>query len=313
MMSTLLDPSPGNSRLYKVCLRLLCDAQNSDGGWGGRMGAHSAVEPTAWALIALSVGQQDQESQARSERAKAWLLSTQLADGSWPASPRQSKGCWVTAPAAWALSLHPGTSEQWTRSTDWFCRELPREGSRWWRFKRWWSGGHPSVTQNLALVGWSWTPGTSSWVEPTAYTLLFLQATGIADQPSIAKRVRNAEAMLRDRMCPGGGWNCGNPSVYGVAGQPQILTTAWALLALRQHPDHPVNQQSLAWLEKNWQKARGPASLAITRLCLSAYRRDVSGIELLLLECFETNQFLDSVYTTAWCALALHHEADWLR
>ena len=28
--------------------------------------------------------------------------------------------------------------------------------------------------------------------------------------------------MLYDRMCPGGGWNCGNPKVYGVAGEPLV-------------------------------------------------------------------------------------------
>src|ERR1700688_352323 len=53
---------------------------------------------------------------------------------------------------------------------------------------------------------------------------------------------------------PSRGRNCGNPEVYGVAGEPLVIPTTWALLALRQYAKRRENIQSLAWLEKNFGK-----------------------------------------------------------
>lgn len=75
------------------------------------------------------------------------------------------------------------------------------------------------VRQDSRLRGWNWTPGTASWVEPTAHALLLLRMLPPETLPSPAARGRQlAEQMLFDRMCPGGGWNSGNPLIYGVAG-----------------------------------------------------------------------------------------------
>src|SRR5438876_464221 len=94
--------------------------------------------------------------------------------------------------------------------------------------------------------GWGFHPGSSSRVEPTSFALLALEQAPKDLLPAAAARRRQlAESLLRDRMCPGGGWNCGNPRVYGVAGEPLVLPTAWALLALRAHPERPENVMSL--------------------------------------------------------------------
>ena len=42
------------STLSNDCLSLLESLQNADGGWGFHAGEHSRVEPTDWALRALS-------------------------------------------------------------------------------------------------------------------------------------------------------------------------------------------------------------------------------------------------------------------
>ena len=66
------------------------------------------------------------------------------------------------------------------------------------------------------LVGWPWVAGTHSWVEPTAMALLALGREGLAGHP----RAREGVRVLRDRAIPGGGWNLGNPVVFGTPLRP---------------------------------------------------------------------------------------------
>ena len=99
----------------------------------------------------------------------------------------------------------------------------------------------------MSYRGWGWTPGTSSWVEPTSFALLALERSRSrrSCHPTANRRRELATAMLYDRMCPGGGWNCGNPRVYGVAGEPLVVPTVWALLALRAQSARRENTESL--------------------------------------------------------------------
>ncbi len=85
--------SSGNF-LAEICLPFLKSAQNADGGWGFRTGAESRVEPTAWAILALAGLDSQAEIVSGGLR---FLRSTQLPDGSWPASPGQTVGCWATS------------------------------------------------------------------------------------------------------------------------------------------------------------------------------------------------------------------------
>ena len=119
-------------------------------------------------------------------------------------------------------------------------RERPADSRAWRRFLRrfWVACVEHAVAQNDAYYGWSWTPDTASWVEPTSYAFLVLRRFAPRDASAAFRdRLRVAESMLLDRMCPGGGWNCGNPMVYGAPGEAQIGPTVWALLALRRMPD----------------------------------------------------------------------------
>ncbi len=129
------------------------------------------------------------------------------------------------------------------------------------------------VRQNAALRGWSWTPGTSSWVEPTACALILLHELHGSKPfpPDAEKRRALAEAMLYDRMCPGGGWNSGNAEVYGVAGQPLVGPTVWALLALQKYRERAENQEALRWLLATQEQIEGPGSLALAHICFRVY------------------------------------------
>lgn len=299
------------SFLARFCIPLLLEAQRADGGWGYRRGAESAVEPTAWALLAL---RPQGVNEATLDAGVRWLRGTQLPDGSWPTFAGQRRGCWVTAPACLALSGGGDSSACVVRGLRWLCDSWPAEGGLWWRLRRRLLGSATVVQQDTSLRGWSWTPGTASWVEPTSLALIALRHIPERLHPQgAAIRRRLGERMLYDRMCPGGGWNSGNPMVYGVEGEPRVAPTVWALMATEDRRDRAENCRSLDWLERAYPHIRGPASLALGHLALETYGRPVTPLELGLSSLWSNNRFFDSVLAAAWAAIALNPGRDWLR
>jgi len=296
-----------------VCLPALVQAQNEDGGWGYRAAFASRVEPTCWALLGMA-GHVDWERAGKAlERGYQWLRSSQLPDGSWPAVAGQQEGSWTTALACLALRRLETATAEMDKGLAWICQEWPREGGWWWRILRWLRREENVSRQNDSYRGWNWTSRTSSWVEPTAYALIALDSTPASQRLKLAVRRRQlGEAMLYDRMCPGGGWNAGNPTVYGVPGDPNVVPTVWALLALRHNRSRPENQQSVDWLEQHGIRTNGPGSLALAHLCLEVYGRSASPLEAALQEFYRRNQFLLNVQVLAWAALALSPRPGWL-
>jgi hypothetical protein len=113
-------------------------------------------------------------------------------------------------------------------------------------------------------------------------------------------------------MCPGGGWNAGNSSAFGVAYAPYIDATAIALLALRQHEHEPEIRSSLSWLAARLPGCRSSYSLAWGILAMTAYgwRSNETGnptalaTDALIAALGDTAANLDTS-TLASCALAL--------
>ena len=123
--------------------------------------------------------------------------------------------------------------------------------------------------------------------------------------PRAAKRRQMAERMLYDRRCPGGGWNSGNPLVYGVAGVPRIGPTAWALLALREEAERAEIKTSLGWLQATYSTVHGGASLALAHRCLASFGLPVPKLAAALGQLYSQNRFFENVLTMAWAAIAL--------
>jgi len=296
----------------EICLPYLRAAQNPDGGWGFRSGSQSRIEPTAWALLALD---QVFPANAASEaiaRGVRFLSDSQLPDGSWPAAAGQGQGAWVTSLACWAFLATNENRDALTRGLSWLVAERPGDSGAWWRLIRRLTAHKKVSMQNDAYWGWSWTSGTASWVEPTAYALLVLRASPLdLLPPQAGGRQKLAEGMLSDRMCPGGGWNCGNPMVYGVPGEPQVSTTVWALLALREHAQRSEIQQSLAWLEKNWGSIQSLASLALTQVALNAFDRENSKFSASIERLYQPDAISWNVPVAAWTALAACGKKFW--
>jgi len=296
----------------EVCLPYLLKAQNPDGGWGFRSGMQSRVEPTVWALSALAADPAVALDSNIASRGLRYLSDAQLPDGSWPCWPEIATGSWVTALACLALSPHSDALQTVKRGLHWITSEVPGEARLLRRivtkFKK-----NRLASQNDAYFGWSWTPGTASWVEPTSYAVILLRYVAPSLlSPAASRRLRIAESMLFDRMCPGGGWNCGNPVVYGVAGEPQVSPTVWALLALRACRDRIEVQQSLDWLRQASPAVRSPGSLALGLLSLRAYDQPRAPLLETLTAIYNGGDILWNTPEVAWAALALGACPPWL-
>ena len=301
----------------QFCLSRLLEARNEDGGWGFKVASRSRAEPTSWALLSLlNCGSAPVHEEAAS-RAADFLGSMQLPDGSWPSSPGVPEGSWVTSLVCLALQDLNKFSENVSRGLNWLCSDLPGDSRLFRRLIRRLVVRDTVATQNDAYYGWSWTPGTSSWVEPTSYALLLMQRIPAAALSDTARRRRRlGAAMLVDRMCPGGGWNCGNPMVYGAPGQPLVGPTVWALLALKDQAEQPQVHESLNWLAENSKSILSPSlrlgSLALTLLALSAYGRLDTGLTEALYMASERDGAIWTAPELAWAALALSTKENWL-
>lgn len=303
----------------RFCLPDLMAAQNPDAGWGFRAGQSSAAEPTSWALLAISGLSAEPSLSHKKSTGVRFLRQAQLSDGSWAAVEKDEAGGWVTSLACIALRAIEGSTPESDAGLNWLCRSWPGEGGLWWRLRHRLFGRPQLVGQDHRLRGWSWTPGTSSWVEPTAYALLALRgARGTSSfLASVDRRCNLAQAMLCNRMCTGGGWNCGNPFVYGTAGSSLIGPTCWAMLALGEFANRTEVRrcvvESLDWLERTYLQSQGPGSLALAHLCLKAFGRNPSPIDLRLSQMYDENGFLGQIPVLAWALLATQPIPRWLR
>ena len=310
LASDTMEADPETSFVESVCLPSLRDAQNADGGWGFRPDTESRAESTCWALHALLEASPREDSDVVS-RGFEFLRAAQLPDGSWASTPEEKTGCWVTSLACWVLLSEKESQKAVAAGLKWLCEDWPHDSTLWRRLMGRLSSEVSPI--NNSYRGWGWTPRTSSWVEPTSFALLALDAAPSDLLPSATQRRRRlAEAMLYDRMCPGGGWNCGNPRVYGVAGEALVVSTTWALLALRAYPQRSENVLSLDWLERNIVNIESPGSLALARICLETCGRAWPSEAPKLRDFHRKNGFLQSTQVTAWACLASNTRRHWL-
>ncbi len=305
--------APRITQLKSLLSQFLRRVQNDDGGWGYQHGLSSRAEPTSWVLLALSEREEGSSEATSIQRGRDWLLSAQLKDGSWPASTGQMEGCWQTSLACLSLLAGGAPSSAVKNGIRWLCDFWPVEHGFWWNLQRRILGRDKDVLQNDFLKGWSWTRGTASWVEPTSLALIALQRCPLEILPSrSARRIQLGEAFLYDRECPDGGWNCGNPVVYGVPGEAQVGPSVWALLALRKHVERPGNQTGIRWLESRYPHLHSPSSLALAFLCLQQYRREVSPPSAPLASFLEGGEWLGDTLVLAWSLVGLKGGEGWL-
>ena len=238
---------------------ILQRARNADGGWPYHPGKRSRIEPTCWALLALS--------QTNPQPPNLDVL------GQWP-----RHGNWLIdlagAPANHAFNAIAALTLLQSGSTGTLAEAIVRVLIA--------SKGvplapDPAIRQDSSLQAWSWVDGTFSWVEPTAWCVLLLkQRLARGPYPDALKRVRVGEQVLNDRACRGGGWNYGNANVYGKDLLPYVPTTALALLALNDRRNEPVVVRGLEQLERDVLSERSAVALSLALICLRVYGRPTS-------------------------------------
>jgi hypothetical protein len=256
---------------------LVARLQNPDGGSGPRLGQPSEPEPTALAALALG-----------DERARTWLAEHQREDGSFATVV----GPYVndSATGLGALALGPGAERE--RALD--ALESSRAAS---------ADSTAAIPIDESAIGWAWTRGTASWVEPTARALWALRVA----RPS-STRVADAVNFFRDRECVGGGWNYGNREVLGVDLPPFVQTTAISLVGL-SGLDHDLEARGLDTLRSMWRdEATGGLSLATA---LAAFRThgataDAREVRIELEHLIVETELLGDGVALAWAALALN-------
>ncbi|MBY0502772.1 MAG: hypothetical protein K2X03_02605 [Bryobacteraceae bacterium] len=228
------------------------------------------MEPTCLATLALR-----RPSNIFLERALQELASLQNEDGSWPAFAGDDiEGCWTTAPAILSFMAAGHEAARIHRGIRWLLQARGREANWLWRWK--FRTMDTNAQFDPGKFGWSWTAGTTSWVIPTAFTLIALRQArtrNLHRSAELDERLAIGTSMLLDRMCPGGGWNSGNGIAFGIPLTPHIDATAIALLALTDQArgDRGI-QRSLDWLLTQLPGCSSAYSLSWGMVALAAYR-----------------------------------------
>jgi hypothetical protein len=282
----------------------LNQSQNSDGGWGAIAGKQSNTESTALGLLALRSLEESRENPAV-RKAEQWLTNSQNSDGSWAYGAGAKTPSWSTALAVMALSDSALEVERSVKAGNWI---LAQEGSKPGILAKLilaLSFQKKAVHLNDDLIGWSWTAGSFSWVEPTSYCLLALKKMKARlSAEAVKERVNQAELMIYDRMCEGGGWNYGNAAVYGDPLWPYPDITALALIALQDHRERNENQVSLRVLAKAAETTDSGLALGWSSICLSLYGHDNSELRKRLEQKFVKTKFLGETKPIALSILA---------
>jgi len=217
-----------------------------EGGFASRPGGAHRPDASAWATLALCVGEAGGEA-VRAARDR--LAREQRDDGSVSAHPEHPAAAWPTPVAVLAWHGSPYHALARERAVAYL---LATAGAHW-PVEPGAAPGH-----DTSLRGWPWVQETHSWVEPTALGLLALEAAGHPRHP----RVAEARRLLLDRALPGGGWNYGNTRVFGRVLRPLPESTGVALAALGGGPTERASvRPGLAYLETELARIRTPFTL----------------------------------------------------
>jgi hypothetical protein len=291
----------------------LLNIQNVDGGWGAAYGKRSNTEATSLVLLGLST-QNEASLVSTVNQGLAWLTTRQRADGSWPLTDQLDEGSWATALSILALSRFASHLQRALRGAAWLLRQKGQRLGWWASLLYGWAPQKFPYRLNPDVQGWTWTPGTFSWVEPTAYALLALkQLRAFLPAAEVAERLYQGERLLYDRMCVGGGWNYGNAQVLGEDVPPYPEITALALIALQNHQAREANQVSLTALRKMLSQVNSGLTLSWASLCFALYGHDVLSWQTRLVQGYERTEFLGDTRSLALALLALGGGANVLQ
>ncbi len=219
-----------------------------------------ASEPVAWASIALTARDRFDVARGWLNRLKEW----QQRDGSVGVGPDDQDPKWPTSLAvlSWRIFDDRSGTSEFTESADAGCQ---------WLFSL---AGHTMARpsgrfHDTTLHGWPWAEGTHSWLEPTAFAVLALRASGYQEHPRTLEAVR----LIQDRQLPSGGCNYGNTFVLDQQLLPHVQPSGLAAMALASAGDDPRTRKTAAYLSRKWGTIHGTSSWCFAAMGLAAHGR----------------------------------------
>ena len=234
-------------------LEFLLKAQHEDGSWGYNPVGVGTLEPTAVVIFAIqNISQASQSIQM----AIKWILGFQNPDGGWGISPQDKESGWQTAWAVYVLNKSTMSKEAAARGVQWLLNVDVMQVEDVESL----AAGEKVAQIDFSLRGWPWLPGESSWVEPTALTMLGIR--GNAQVAEVDSRIEEGIRYLVDRRCAGGGWNVGNPVMFDALLPARVTPTALALLALKESSPQDILPADIETLRKGMFQEGGSMALA---------------------------------------------------
>lgn len=243
--------------------------QNADGGWGYFPNKQSWLEPTAYAALAL-------RGEPAADRAWALIRSLQMSDGGWRPAGDVQIANWATALCVTIAATRGEFEQPFHKGVAWLLASAGNEArlSRRTLIAVGERIGMVEHDRDLSLKGWPWKPNATSWVEPTAHSLVALrQAEPHVDSKhrgELHERIRLGEAELMDVRCQDGGWNYGSRAALGQGLSSYPETTALALIGLQGHADLSKSLERASQMVNDPLQgvAKSPLSRAWLRIAL---------------------------------------------
>ena len=268
----------------------LLDSVQADGGWGYYAGQTSRVEPTAWATLALTTATDPIKTGARRNAMArlftAWQQGSGLLLDPGSVTPNVGfSGLGLLAMTALGMPVSEPVSSRLRGAL------IGAKGIQL-------QVDNGPIKQNSRIQAWSWTDGTFSWVEPTAWCMLSLKKAALTDSAATA-RIGDGEAMLIDRVCQSGGWNYGNSNAFTQDLRAYVPTTALALLAMQDRRSVPAVARSLSWLEQHALSEVSTMALSLAAVALSVFDRPTAKVIDALLRHEEKTASLDNAHLLA--------------
>lgn len=206
---------------YAAHLESLAESMHPSGGWGYAPGQTPQLEPSCFALLALSLDPTRFADHIAMTR--AFIEQHANDDGSYRPLDGREEAIWPTALVLFTQAAC-GVAGSATPQAVTISYLLGIRGR---------VPDQPEAGElhdiDLNLVGWPWAEKNFSWVEPTAWAVLALRFVGQAEHP----RVQEGIHMLLDRAMDTGGINYGNRLILGKMTDPIPGPTAMLLLALQ--------------------------------------------------------------------------------
>ena len=242
----------------------LVQNQNRDGGWGYFPGKQSWLEPTAYAIMAL-------DGNPACRKALDLVLQWQNPDGSFLPSAAVATPSWTTALGVTLASL-AGRRDAAEKGVDHLLQVHGTETDDW--LAKIVSKLLPKVEldRDPALPGWPWRANSSSWIEPTAHSIVALRLAAArgASRPSLAQRVDLGQRMILSLRCKDGGWNYGSRSALFVELPSYPETTAMAMLGLAGRSSNDL-KSPLDYVRKLAAAPQSPLASAWLRVSLALH------------------------------------------